>query len=101
MFLNIQQAGSNRGIASYSGGPRGDGSEMLSGMLSTASPEIQKQMLGERLYPLVYQHEVNLLCLALTMMFLFIVVIVSLSVLVKTVNQTITQFQLPETDQKR
>ncbi|GJS37881.1 polyadenylate-binding protein 7, partial [Tanacetum coccineum] len=52
-------ASSNSGIASYSGGTRGDGSEMLSSMLSTASPEIQKQMLGERLYPLVYQHEIT------------------------------------------
>nr|GEW71773.1 polyadenylate-binding protein 7 [Tanacetum cinerariifolium] len=59
-YVSNQQAGSNRGIASYSGGPRGDGSEMLSSMLSTASPEIQKQMLGERLYPLVYQHEPDL-----------------------------------------
>ncbi|GJU24294.1 polyadenylate-binding protein 7 [Tanacetum coccineum] len=57
---NQQQTGNNREIASYSGGTRGDGSEMLSSMLSTASPEIQKQMLGERLYPLVYQHEPDL-----------------------------------------
>ncbi|GJV80745.1 polyadenylate-binding protein 7 [Tanacetum coccineum] len=57
---NMVQAGmKHRGIASYSGGTRGDGSEMLSSMLSTASPEIQKQMLGERLYPLVYQHELG------------------------------------------
>ncbi|PWA38487.1 polyadenylate-binding protein 7 [Artemisia annua] len=59
-YVSSQQAGSNRGIASNSGGPPGDGSEMLSSMLSTASPEIQKQMLGERLYPLVYQHEPDL-----------------------------------------
>ncbi|GJY63379.1 hypothetical protein Tco_0464839 [Tanacetum coccineum] len=42
----VVQGGSNSGIASYSGGTRRDGSEMLSSMLSTASPEIQKQMLG-------------------------------------------------------
>ncbi|KAI3706682.1 hypothetical protein L6452_24591 [Arctium lappa] len=51
--------GSNKGSispsASSSSGPRGDGSEMLSTMLAAASPEIQKQILGERLYPLVNQ----------------------------------------------
>nr|GEV44564.1 polyadenylate-binding protein 7 isoform X2 [Tanacetum cinerariifolium] len=56
-YVSNQQGGSNSGIASYSGRTRGDGSEMLSSMLSTASPEIQKQMLGECIYPLVYQHE--------------------------------------------
>nr|XP_043613621.1 polyadenylate-binding protein 7 [Erigeron canadensis] len=46
--------------ASNSGGRSGDGSDMLSSMLAAASPEIQKQILGERLYPLVNQHEPNL-----------------------------------------
>lgn len=35
------------------------GSEMLSSMLAAASPEDQKSILGERLYPLVAKHQVN------------------------------------------
>lgn len=35
-------------------------SEMLSSMLAAASPEQQKQILGERLYPLVLKHKVIL-----------------------------------------
>ncbi|KAI3512166.1 hypothetical protein L1887_19397 [Cichorium endivia] len=55
----------NKGIAisstaSNSGGSVGEGSEMLSSMLAAASPEIQKQMLGERLYPLVNQQKPDL-----------------------------------------
>ncbi|KAK2965367.1 hypothetical protein RJ640_024109 [Escallonia rubra] len=37
-----------------------EGSEMLSSMLAAASPEEQKQILGERLYPLVKQHKPDL-----------------------------------------
>ncbi|XP_022766117.1 polyadenylate-binding protein 7-like [Durio zibethinus] len=36
------------------------GSEMLSSMLAAASPEQQKTILGERLYPLVQKHQPNL-----------------------------------------
>ncbi|XP_041024919.1 polyadenylate-binding protein 7 [Juglans microcarpa x Juglans regia] len=36
------------------------GSEMLSSMLAAASPEQQKQILGERLYPLVQKHKPDL-----------------------------------------
>lgn len=43
--------------ASNSVGVGPQGSEMLS-MLAAASPEQQKQILGERLYPLVQKHEV-------------------------------------------
>lgn len=51
----------NKGItisSSSSPSNSGEGAEMLSSMLAAASPEIQKQMLGERLYPLVNQHKV-------------------------------------------
>ncbi|KAL8204945.1 hypothetical protein R6Q57_010568 [Mikania cordata] len=49
----------NKGVASSNtGGSVGERSEMLSSsMLSAASPETQKQILGERLYPLVKQHK--------------------------------------------
>ncbi|XP_024984246.1 polyadenylate-binding protein 7-like [Cynara cardunculus var. scolymus] len=55
----------NKGIgsssgASNSGGSVGEGSEMLSSMLAAASQEIQKQILGECLYPLVNQHKPDL-----------------------------------------
>lgn len=33
--------------------------DMLNGMLAAPSPEQQKQILGERLYPLVEKHKVN------------------------------------------
>lgn len=33
--------------------------DMLNGVLAAASPEQQKQILGERLYPLVEKHKVN------------------------------------------
>lgn len=36
------------------------GSEMLSSMLAAASPEQQKTILGERLYPLVQKHQVKI-----------------------------------------
>ncbi|XP_075510066.1 polyadenylate-binding protein 7 [Primulina tabacum] len=38
-------------------GPNVVGSDMLSSLLAAAPPEQQKQMLGERLYPLVGQHK--------------------------------------------
>ncbi|KAI7724552.1 hypothetical protein M8C21_003314 [Ambrosia artemisiifolia] len=52
----------NKGIAtSNTGGSVGERSEMLSSsMLSAASPETQKQILGERLFPLVSQHKPDL-----------------------------------------
>lgn len=37
-----------------------EGSDMLSSMLAAASPEQQKQILGERLYPLVSEHQVDI-----------------------------------------
>ncbi|CAA2970445.1 polyadenylate-binding 7 [Olea europaea subsp. europaea] len=40
--------------------PIADGSEMLSSQLAAAPPDQQKQMLGERLYPLVSQHNPDL-----------------------------------------
>lgn len=36
-----------------------EGPEMLSSLLAAASPEQQKQILGERLYPLVNEHKVR------------------------------------------
>lgn len=36
------------------------GSEMLSSMLAAAAPGQQKQILGERLYPLVHKQKVKL-----------------------------------------
>lgn len=39
-------------------GGAAEGLEILSSMLAAASPEQQKQILGERLYPLVNQHKV-------------------------------------------
>ncbi|KAJ9559013.1 hypothetical protein OSB04_013627, partial [Centaurea solstitialis] len=51
----------NKGMAASSGASNsGEGSEMLSSMLAAASLEIQKQILGERLYPLVNQHKPDL-----------------------------------------
>lgn len=44
--------------ASNSVGTGSQGSEMLSSMLAAASTEQQKQILGERLYPLVQKHKV-------------------------------------------
>lgn len=42
-----------------SAGSGQQGTEMLSSMLAAASPEQQKQILGERLYPLVQKHKVK------------------------------------------
>lgn len=47
--------------ASNSVGGGSQGPEMLSSMLAAASPEQQKQILGEHLYPLVHKHKVILL----------------------------------------
>ncbi|XP_042516021.1 polyadenylate-binding protein 7-like [Macadamia integrifolia] len=46
--------------ASNSVGSASQGSEMLSSMLAAATPQHQKQMLGERLYPLVKKHKYDL-----------------------------------------
>ena len=46
--------------ASNSVGTGSQGSEMLSSMLAAASPEQQKQILGEHLYPLVQKQKVTL-----------------------------------------
>ncbi|GLT25780.1 hypothetical protein SLA2020_008890 [Shorea laevis] len=46
--------------ASNSVGSVPQGSDMLSSMLAAASPEQQKQILGERLYPLVEKHQPDL-----------------------------------------
>ncbi|GAY33336.1 hypothetical protein CUMW_006780 [Citrus unshiu] len=43
-----------------SGGVMARKPDMLNGMLAAASPEQQKQILGERLYPLVEKHEPDL-----------------------------------------
>lgn len=52
---------SKRSPVPIANGSGAEGSEMLSSQLAAAPPEQQKQMLGERLYPLVSQHKVNLL----------------------------------------
>ncbi|XP_048225667.1 polyadenylate-binding protein 7 [Ricinus communis] len=44
--------------APNSTGPVSQGSEVLSSMLAAASPDEQKQILGEQLYPLVRKHKV-------------------------------------------
>ncbi|KAJ8651039.1 hypothetical protein MRB53_004062 [Persea americana] len=46
--------------ASNSLGAASQGSEMLSSMLAAASPQQQKQILGERLFPLVTKHKSEL-----------------------------------------
>ncbi|KAM4078488.1 hypothetical protein ACB094_09G041300 [Castanea mollissima] len=46
--------------ASNSGGVAQQGAEMLSSMLAAASPEQRKQILGERLYPLVQKYKPDL-----------------------------------------
>ncbi|KAJ4978883.1 hypothetical protein NE237_009663 [Protea cynaroides] len=47
-------------VASNSVVAASQGSEMLSSMLAAATPQHQKQMLGERLYPLVKKHKYDL-----------------------------------------
>ncbi|CAL1373038.1 unnamed protein product [Linum trigynum] len=46
--------------APNSSGPASQGSEMLSTMLASSTPEEQKQILGEHLYPLVQKHKPDL-----------------------------------------
>lgn len=63
---NGRQRDMNKGsgvssTASNSVGGGSQGPEMLSSMLAAASPEQQKQILGERLFPLVHKHKVMLL----------------------------------------
>ncbi|OAY42807.1 polyadenylate-binding protein 7 [Manihot esculenta] len=58
-----RDAGKGSGVSSAvptSLSPVSQGSEMLSSMLAAASPEEQKQILGERLYPLVKKHKPDL-----------------------------------------
>ncbi|KAI3978879.1 hypothetical protein MKX01_016054, partial [Papaver californicum] len=47
-----QQHEMNNGSAAFDAGSHG-GSEMLSSMLAAASPQHQKQILGEYLFPLI------------------------------------------------
>ena len=47
-----------------------EGSQMLSSMLAAASPENRKQILGERLFPLVNQHKVKFIVAILFSFFL-------------------------------
>ncbi|KAI3474625.1 hypothetical protein Pfo_029795 [Paulownia fortunei] len=51
---------SNQQPVSIAAGVGVEGSEMLSSLLVAASPQKQKQILGERLYPLVDQHKPDL-----------------------------------------
>ncbi|PRQ43716.1 putative polyadenylate binding protein [Rosa chinensis] len=62
---NGRQRDMNKGsgvssTASNSVGGGSQGPEMLSSMLAAASPEQQKQILGERLFPLVLKHKPDL-----------------------------------------
>lgn len=62
---NGRQRDMNKGsgvssTASNSVGGGSQGPEMLSSMLAAASPEQQKQILGERLFPLVHKHKPDL-----------------------------------------
>lgn len=54
--LNKGSGVSSTGSNSVGAGPQG--SETLSSMLAAATPEQQKQILGERLYPLVLKQKV-------------------------------------------
>ncbi|KAL3754054.1 hypothetical protein ACJRO7_001317 [Eucalyptus globulus] len=58
-----REANNGAGVTSSVPGSAGSGqqgTEMLSSMLAAASPEQQKQILGERLYPLVQKHKPDL-----------------------------------------
>lgn len=46
---------------SDSAGARPRGAEMMSSLINAASPEKQKQILGEHLYPFVQKHKVTFL----------------------------------------
>ena len=56
--LNKGSGVSSTASNSVAAGPQG--SEMLSSMLAAASPDQRKQILGERLYPLVLKQKVIL-----------------------------------------
>ncbi|KAJ4850853.1 hypothetical protein Tsubulata_032253 [Turnera subulata] len=59
----VREINKGSGIASAGSNSLGavpQGSEMLSSMLAAATPEQQKQILGERLYPLVQKHQPDL-----------------------------------------
>lgn len=59
----VREMSKGSGISSSvtsSVGTGSEGSDMLSSKLSAAPPEQQKQILGERLYPLVHKHKVIL-----------------------------------------
>nr|XP_016432662.1 PREDICTED: embryonic polyadenylate-binding protein A-like [Nicotiana tabacum] len=59
--MNKGSVASNAGSAAVgSVGSVAEGSQMLSTLLASAAPEQQKQILGERLYPLVNQHKPDL-----------------------------------------
>ncbi|KAI8013427.1 Polyadenylate-binding protein 7 [Camellia lanceoleosa] len=55
-----EQGSAVSSAVSNSIGSGSEGSEMLSSRLAAASPEQQKQILGERLYPLVQKHKSDL-----------------------------------------
>ena len=59
---NERQRDMNIGVSSAASNSVGVGvqPEMLSSMLAAASPEQQKQILGEQLYPLVHKQKVML-----------------------------------------
>lgn len=56
----LSKASGVSSTASNSVGTGPQRSEMLSSLLAAASPEQQKQILGERLYPLVHKQKVIL-----------------------------------------
>lgn len=60
----IQRSGQSKYVAngrvnSKAVGPASQKPEMLNSLLAAASPDRQKQILGEHLYPLVEKHQVN------------------------------------------
>ncbi|KAL5545985.1 hypothetical protein UlMin_005672 [Ulmus minor] len=57
---NGRQREVNRGSGANSVGVGPQVSEMLSSMLAAATPDHQKHMIGERLYPLVHKHKPEL-----------------------------------------
>lgn len=63
---NVRSREVNKGSAVSSTGTNSLGSvsqesEVLNNMLSAATPEEQKQILGEQLYPLIQKHKVTLI----------------------------------------
>ncbi|KAK8672183.1 hypothetical protein V6N13_110556 [Hibiscus sabdariffa] len=57
---NVRAREVNKGSRVPQAASNSQGSEMLSSMLAAASPEKQKTILGERLYPLVQKHQPDL-----------------------------------------